>query len=62
MYILAAPVLGEIVVLGGQRSLKPEGLKIEAEGRGRGGVGRGRVLGEKAAGPLPTAGGSGGAL
>jgi len=32
------------VVLGGQRNLKPEGLKIEAEGRGRGGVlGEGRL-------------------
>ena len=61
MCILAAPVLGGgIVVLGGttsrqrRRCLKPEELKIEVEGRGRGGV-----LGEGAA---TSYRGSGGAL
>jgi len=53
--ILAGPVLGGIVVLGGttrrqrRQSLRPEGPKIEAEGRGRGGV-----LGEGVASPLLT--------
>ena len=38
--ILAAPVLGgnSGTWATRRRSLKPEGLKIEAEGRGRGGV------------------------
>ena len=57
--ILAALVLGGIVVLGWgttrRRSLKPEGPKIEAEGRGRCGV-----LGEGA--PSPPAKGSGSAV
>jgi len=50
--IVAATVLGGIVVHGGttrRRSLRPEEPKIEAEGRGRGGV-----LWEGAASPFPT--------
>ena len=62
--ILATPELGGNSGIGGgttrrrsRRSLRPEAPKIEAQGRGRGGV-----LGEGRLAPSPPAKGSGGAL